>query len=228
MSGKINSMRLLPAALSLVAGSVDVISFLGLNGLFISHITGNLVILAVRIVNGGTAPIALLLSVPVFIMALGLTRLLVYGLDAIGRPSLQPLLLLQFLLLTGFFLLCVTSGAHIDPTTAVAIIAGMLGVSAMAVQNALVQLSLRGAPTTAVMTSNVTRFVMDLGEIFLGRDNVGIARARDRAQYTWPAIVGFVVGCAVGAVAETEFGLWALLLPASLALLTLGLAYFFK
>ena len=228
MSGKINSMRLLPALLSLVAGSVDVISFLGLNGLFISHITGNLVILAVRIVNRAAAPVALLLSVPVFILALGLTRLLVYGLDAIGRPSLQPLLLLQFLLLTGFFLLCISSGAHIDPSTTIAIIAGMLGVSAMAVQNALVQLSLRDAPTTAVMTSNVTRFVLDLGEIFLGRDNSVIAKARTRAQYTWPAIVGFTVGCAAGAVAESEFGLWALLLPASLALLTLGVSHFFK
>ncbi len=225
---KINSLRLLPTALSLIAGSVDVISFLGLNGLFISHITGNLVILAVRIVNAKTAPIALLLSVPVFILALGLTRLFVYGLDAVGRPSLQPLLLLQFLLLTGFFLLGISSGAHIDPTTSVAIIAGMLGVSAMAVQNALVQLSSRDAPTTAVMTSNVTRFVLDLGEIFLGRDNSSITRARTRAQYTWPAIVGFVVGCAAGAVTEAEFGLWALLLPASLALLTLGLTYFFK
>jgi urea transporter len=34
----------------------------------------------------------------------------------------------------------------------------MLGVSAMAVQNALVQVSLKGAPSTAVMTTNVTRF----------------------------------------------------------------------
>jgi uncharacterized membrane protein YoaK (UPF0700 family) len=41
----------------------------------------------------------------------------------------------------------------------------MLGVSAMAVQNALVQISLKGAPSTAVMTSNVTRFAMDVGEV---------------------------------------------------------------
>ncbi len=41
------------------------------------------------------------------------------------------------------------------------VLAGMLGVSAMAVQNALVQLSLKGAPATAMMTTNITRFVLD-------------------------------------------------------------------
>src|SRR5215831_16797108 len=37
---------LFPAVLSLIAGSADVISFLGLDGLFNAHITGNLVIIA--------------------------------------------------------------------------------------------------------------------------------------------------------------------------------------
>jgi uncharacterized membrane protein YoaK (UPF0700 family) len=32
------TMKLLPAVLSLTAGSVDVISFLGLGGLFLAHI----------------------------------------------------------------------------------------------------------------------------------------------------------------------------------------------
>ena len=35
--------KLLPAVLSLIAGSTDVISFLGLGGLFAAHITGDLV-----------------------------------------------------------------------------------------------------------------------------------------------------------------------------------------
>jgi uncharacterized membrane protein YoaK (UPF0700 family) len=42
-------------------------------------------------------------------------------------------------------------------------LAGMLGVSAMAVQNALAQISLEGSPSTAVMTTNVTRLTMDTG-----------------------------------------------------------------
>lgn len=164
-------MNLLPAVLSLTAGSVDVISFLGLGGLF----TGNLVILASRIVAGGETPVAPMLSVPVFMVVLGLTRLLVGGLESIGLASLQSLLLLQLLLLAGFFVLCVAAGPRIDPNTAGAILSGMLGVSAMAVQNALVQVSLKGAPSTAVMTTNVTRFRMDLGEVLLGHDPDDVA-----------------------------------------------------
>src|SRR5437016_8835998 len=93
--------KLLPTVLSVIAGSADVISCLGLGGLFTAHITGNLVILAAHLATGGAASVALLLSVPVFILALGLTRLLAAGLEAAGLASLEPLLLLQFLLLGG-------------------------------------------------------------------------------------------------------------------------------
>src|ERR1700738_3008303 len=158
-------LKLLPTVLSVIAGSTDAIGFLGLGGLFTAHVTGNLVILAAHVVSGGAAPVAPMLAVPVFMVALGVTRLLAGGLESIGLASLRPLLLLQFLLLAGFLVLCVAAGPGIDPNAANAILAGMLGVSAMAVQNALVQFSLKGAPSTAVMTSNVTRFAMDVGEV---------------------------------------------------------------
>src|SRR5271170_5116360 len=97
------AMKLLPAVLSITAGSVDVISFLGLGGLFNAHVTGNLVILAARIVGAGQAPIAIVLSVPVFMLALFLTRLLSRRLESRGLDSLRPLLLIEVLLLAGFF-----------------------------------------------------------------------------------------------------------------------------
>jgi hypothetical protein len=103
------------------------------------------------------------------------------------------------------------------------IFAGMLGVSAMGVQNALVRISLRGAPSTAVMTTNVTVFTIDVGEISLRRDMSGAASARDRAAHTWPAIAGFLLGCALGAAFESAFSLRSLALPAGLALLALAL-----
>jgi uncharacterized membrane protein YoaK (UPF0700 family) len=208
-------------ALSLTAGSVDVISFLGLGGLFTAHITGNLVILAAHLAGGGAAPLAPMLSVPVFMLALCLTRLLAGGLEIIGRASLRPLLLLQALFLAAFLILCVTQTAPVNPNAAVPVVAGMFGVSAMAVQNALVQVTLKGAPSTAVMTTNVTRFTTDIGTVLLGGDPDEVARARRRAAQTWPSIIGFTVGCALGAASEAKFGLWSLALPTSLALLAL-------
>jgi len=102
----------------------------------------------------------------------------------------------------------------------------MFGVAAMAMQNALVQISLRNTPTTAVMTTNVTHFVLDLGGVLVGGDPAAVANARSRAVHTLPVIAGFATGCALGAACEAAAGLWSLALPTGLALLAfaMGLA----
>src|ERR1700722_458068 len=212
-------VQLLLVILSVTAGSTDTIGFLGLNGLFTAHITGNLVILAARIVAGEGAQTAAMLSVPVFILMVVVTRALAGRMESNGVASLRPLLVLQFLLLAGFFILCVAARARINPDAPNAILAGMLGVCAMAVQNALVQISLKGAPATAAMTSNVTRFAMDVGEVLGGGDQAGVADARKNAARTLPPIIGFAVGCAVGGLSEARFGLRSLILAAGLALI---------
>src|SRR5262249_12081447 len=151
-------------------------------------------------------------------------RILAAALERIGIATLRPLLLIQFLLLAGFLLAGVAGGPSLHLNATPAICAGMLGVAAMAVQNALVQISINGAPATAVMTTNITRFMMDIGEISFGRGDESAAEARLRAKHTWPAIVGFALGCAIGAACEARFGLWSLILPAGLALLAFTLA----
>jgi uncharacterized membrane protein YoaK (UPF0700 family) len=215
--------KLLPFVLSVAAGSVDIIGFLGLDGLFTAHVTGNVVVLAAKLVAHEEAPVADLISVPVFMVVLALTAVLAAGLKQRQIPTLLPLLLLQFLLLSAFFAISFAAGERIDPNTAGMIFAGMLGVSAMAVQNALVRLSLAGAPSTAVMTTNITNFTIDVAEMLLGCEPGRAESARDRARRTWPAIVGFLLGCALGAAIEPAFGLRSLALPASFALLSLAL-----
>jgi uncharacterized membrane protein YoaK (UPF0700 family) len=158
-------MTFLTFVLSVISGSADVIGFLGLGALFIAHITGNLVILAARTAAGEHASAAHLLSVPVFIITLMAARILAATLDRFAVATLRPLLLLQFLFLAGFLAISVAVGSAADPSAAVMVFAAMLGVSAMAVQNVLVQVSLKEAPSTAVMTTNLTRFVVDLGEV---------------------------------------------------------------
>ena len=215
-------MRLLPFVLSVIAGATDSIGFLGLNGLFTAHITGNIVILAARIIAGNPAIISYILSVPVFMAVLFMTRLLACGLERTGISTLRPLLLLQLIFLGAFLVLCVTAGPWRDADAILAVLAGMCGVAAMAVQNALVQISLTHSPTTAVMTTNVTHFMLDLGEAWAGADPAAAATARGRAMRTLPVIAGFTIGCAVGAAGEAAAGLWSLALPTGLALLALA------
>jgi len=215
--------KLLPFVLALIAGSVDVIGFLGLNGLFMAHITGNLVVLAAHIVAGGDASLPLMISVPVFVFALVLTRLLAAALEHARIAPLGTLLVLQFVLLGAFLASCVIAGPSVNPNAPIMVVAGMLGVCAMAVQNALVRIGLSGAPSTAVLTTNITLVTMDLGEMLLGRDASRVAKARDRARRTWPAIAGFLLGCVLGAGCEATFGLRSLLLPTGFALLAIVL-----
>jgi uncharacterized membrane protein YoaK (UPF0700 family) len=208
--------------LSVIAGSTDVIGFLGLGGLFTAHITGNLVMLAAHIAGGTEAQFSEMLSVPVFIVVVTLTTLLGVGLEAIGLSSLRSLLL-QFLLLAGFLVLCVAAGAQLDPNSENAVVAGMVGVSAMAVQNALVQTSFKGTPSTAVMTSNITHFAIDIGKVLRGGDPADVAKARSQAARMLTVIVGFAAGCSIGAACEVVLGLWSLAVPAGLALLALAI-----
>lgn len=217
------ALMLLPPVLSLIAGSCDIIGFIGLGGLFTAHITGNIVLLVAHIAAGADAPLSYMLSVPVFIVALVLSRYLVGALERRGMPSLRPLLLLQFLLLAVFLVLCAPA-SPVDPNAGKALLGCMLGVSAMAVQNALVQVSITGAPATAVMTTNTTRFAMDLGEVLMAADRAQASKAAIRARRTLPSIVAFVVGCGLGAGCQVIIGLWSLLLPTALAFVALGLA----
>src|ERR1700751_6039732 len=174
------NMKFLAFMLSIIAGSGDTISFLGLGGLLTAQITGNFVILVARGVAHEPVSLSYLIAVPVFMVVLGTTRLLVAALTRVGITSSVPLLALQFLLLLAFLNVSLTAGPQPDPNTPTMIFAGMLSVSAMAVQNALVRIFLADAPATAVMTTNITVFAIDVGEICLGQEADSIAKARNR------------------------------------------------
>jgi uncharacterized membrane protein YoaK (UPF0700 family) len=210
--------RFLPFVLSVIAGATDTIGVLGLNGLFTAHITGNLVLLAASIVAGRPAKVAYILSVPVFMLVLLASGVIARAIERTGGSSLRPLLLLQLLALAAFLVLSVTTGPWRDPDALLAIIAGMCGVAAMALQNALAQIALTNTPTTAVMTTNLTRLMVDLASMLVGGDAANIAQAKGRALNTLPVVIGFALGCALGAAGEAAVGLWSLMLPAALAL----------
>jgi uncharacterized membrane protein YoaK (UPF0700 family) len=215
---------LLPVVLSTTAGSVDVIGFLALGGLFTAHISGNLCVLAAHYITGGFSQIGPLLSVPVFIAVLGVVTLAFGRAQKGSDRSRRALLVQQAALLAACLGLGVWFGPFADADRPMAVLVGMLAVAAMATQNALVKLALKDAPSTAVMTTNVTQLVIDLATLAQGRnDPDDLARARRRASMTLPCVVAFVGSCAAGAVLEVYCGLWALVLPVVLAALAVPL-----
>src|SRR5215469_1019622 len=74
-SGRSDLMLL--GILSVLAGLVDVIGFLRLGHVFTAHITGNLVVMADEIANGGPPHVAQVLSIPVFVIAVVIAYVLV-------------------------------------------------------------------------------------------------------------------------------------------------------
>lgn len=213
---------LLPAVLAMIAGAVDVIGFLALGGLFTAHITGNLVILAAHYITGSFGEIAPLLSVPVFVVVLG-----VITATFIRKPMLftrRALLVIQAALLASFLSFGICFGPFADPNSSMAVFVGMLGVAAMATQNAVVRLALPGHPTTAVMSTNAAQLAMDLA--MLARclfQPINVSKIRSRAHATLLAVVGFVGGVVAGAILEIHFGLWSLTFPSLLAVLAIPL-----
>ena len=215
---------LLPAVLSTTAGAVDVIGFLALGGLFTVHITGNLVVVAAHYITGGFSEVGPILAVPVFVAMLGVVTLASVAIAKARYSSRRGLLILHAALLTGCLGLAVGFGPFANADRPMAVLVGMLAVAAMATQNALVRLALPGAPSTAVMTTNITQLTVDLATLARGLGNSNeFAKTRHRASVIFPCVVGFVAGCAAGAVLEVHFGLWALALPVALAVIAIRL-----
>ncbi|WP_348269617.1 YoaK family protein [Edaphobacter paludis] len=211
------------AVLSVTAGAVDVIGFLALGGLFTAHITGNIVILVTHYTTGGFSRIGPMVAVPVFIAVLA-TVVWIFK-DRPKQRTLRALLILQAALLTGFLALSVALGPFSNPGSAIAASVGMLGVAAMATQNALVKIDLPGFPTTAVLTTDTVLFAIDLVTLACG--NVSpeeTTQARRRIRMTIPAIAGFVAGCAGGGLLELHFKLWALVFPVVMAVIAVPLS----
>src|SRR5262249_16349726 len=101
----------------------------------------------------------------------------------------------------------------------------MLGVAAMATQNAVVRLALPGHPITAVMSTNATQLAVNLA--MLTRcllEPASVSKIRFHADLTTLALVGFVVGGVAGAILKIQFGLWSLIFPSLLAVLAIPIS----
>jgi uncharacterized membrane protein YoaK (UPF0700 family) len=206
----------LPTLLSVIAGMVDLIGFLTLGNIFTAHITGNLVVAAAVLVRGGPLNPAQALAIPVFMLAVAATWWVAKTSGMRGPRLARLLLLIQFLLLAGVLIFTVVTGAAANPRGVTAAVAAMIAVSAMACQYALLRLATPRAPSTAVMTGNLTYAVLSLMDA-TSRDQPLIDNAGERLRRTVPLLIGFFGGCVVAAAAVAFLGSWAWAFPAALA-----------
>jgi uncharacterized membrane protein YoaK (UPF0700 family) len=207
--------RRLPPLLSVIAGIVDVIGFLSL-GLFTAHITGNLVVIAALLVRGGPPNMAQVLSVPVFVIAVAAVWRIAKALKRRGPALARPLLLIQFLLLTCVLIFSVIYSPAVNPHGWMSVVIAMIAVSAMACQFALLRVSLPVAPSTAVMTGNLTNAALSLLDT-LSRSKPLTEDANERLKKTLKLVFGFFAGCVAGAAAVSWLGDWAWLSAVILA-----------
>ena len=120
------------ATLSFVGGFVDVVGFIALFGLFTAHVTGNFIMLGLEMVHATKLAIAKLLAVPIFIVMVALTRLFVLHYEKKGDPH-GGRCCWQAALLTCFMIAGGMTTPHDDPNDFGPVVAGLLGVAAMAV-----------------------------------------------------------------------------------------------
>ncbi len=214
--------RRLPTLLSGIAGMVDLIGFLTLGNVFTAHITGNLVVIAALVVRGGRMNLAQVLAIPVFILAVAAMWLLARASGRRGAGLARLLLLIQFLLLAGVLMFSAITNPGANPHGVKAGIAVMIAVSAMACQFALLRLALPIAPSTAVMTGNLTNTVLSLLDT-LSRTQPLMVGDTERLRGSPHLLIGFFGGCMVAAAAVSLLGDWAWSFPAALAGLAVAL-----
>jgi uncharacterized membrane protein YoaK (UPF0700 family) len=195
----------LPPLLSLNAGYVDTAGFLALHGLFTAHVTGNFVTLGAALVNGTTGAIGKLLALPVFCAVIVVTRLAAYRLHKRGLPVLRTMLLLKFVLLCLGAALAIALGPFADGDSWQALLAGMVLVSAMAIQNAAHRIHLASAPPTTLMTGTTTQIMIDLADLIHRVPEEKRAAARARIKRMSASVALFALGCAMAALLYALF-----------------------
>jgi uncharacterized membrane protein YoaK (UPF0700 family) len=200
----------LAALLSFNGGFVDTAGFLGLQGLFVAHVTGNFVTLGAALALGSHGIVGKILALPEFILVVALARVAGAALRDRQLPVLRILLVAKMLLLLCFFALAVGFGPFPDPDTPMALLAGFAGIAAMALQNAIQRVHLASLPPTTLMTGSTTQATIDAVDLLGGIDAPQAAQIRSRFGRLSLSILYFAAGCAASAILYIFVGFWSL------------------
>jgi uncharacterized membrane protein YoaK (UPF0700 family) len=202
-----------PASImSMVAGFIDVVGYVALFGLFTAHVTGNFVLIGATLVEHSHGILTKLLALPMFMAIVAAVRLLVLLYERRRRPVLSVLLAFEVLFLLLFMVAGLMAVPLDTPDSPLSMLAGLMGVAAMGIQNAQSRLAAAGQVPTTIMTGNTTQAVIDLVDL-LARNPQTVTAARQRLHKMVPAIISFAFGAISGALAYTLLSFWCLLFP---------------
>lgn len=196
----------LPPILAFVVGFVDTVVFVHMGGLFVAHVTGNVVLLGATAagasIGGGHGFVVMLqlATFPVFVLAAATAAAIASrsGTRAVGHLLWSAAALLA--LATGL----VALGAEGDASVS------LITVAAMGLMNAAHRLEPDFGPPFTVMTGNVTGLSVALAQ------GLGLAPALPRAKGSrvlWALLSGFALGAALGALLVGRIGLVCLAAP---------------
>jgi hypothetical protein len=153
--------------------------------------------------------------------ALGGDGWLSYSLPGFGLPVLRTMLVLKAVLLLAGGVIAIRFGPFPNGDSAGAMLAGLVLVSAMAIQNAVHRIHLGSAPPTTLMTGTTTQVMLDLADLLRGGqapEEAAAARARMRRMAT--AVAWFAAGCAAAALVYARWNVWCFAVPPVLAACT--------
>jgi uncharacterized membrane protein YoaK (UPF0700 family) len=216
-----SSFKPLPMLLSLNAGYVDATGFLALQGLFTAHVTGNFVTLGAALVTGSSGILAKLLALPMFCAAIIAVRLVSYALPARRWPVLRTMITLKVALLTLAAVLAVRYGPFHDGDAWMAVVVGLLLVSAMAIQNAVQRVHLGTEPPTTIMTGNTTQMMIDVADLLRGIPADRRPAVQARLARMGASVISFAAGCAAAALCFRPLGVYCFVVPPVIGLGTL-------
>ena len=210
---KLAGPAMIAALLSFNGGFVDAASYLGLQGLFVAHVTGNFVTLGAAVVLGSHGVIAKVIALPEFVAVIALSRLAGNAMRARGLPVLRVLLGAEVVLLLIFFIMAVACGPFADSDAPLALLTGFTGIAAMAIQNAMQRVHFADFPPTTIMTGNTTQATLDAVDLLIGGGAAKTEAMRTRFTRLASGIFYFALGCAAAALFYWLAGFWCLAIP---------------
>ena len=210
---KPSSLPALPILLSLTGGYVDTAGYVGLQGLFTAHVTGNFVTLGAALVSGASGTLAKLLALPTFCAMIVATRWMGYGLPKLGLPPLRTLLILKVTLLAVAAAIALRLGPFSNGDSGPALAIGLTLVAAMAIQNAVHRIHLGNSPPTTLMTGTTTQIMIDVTDLTrdLPADQKQVARTRLARMMA--SVLAFAFGCAAAALIYSRTGVYCFAVP---------------